>query len=88
MSGIAPNYNRINEWPLQFLRTGHYYRSYGYLRERTADGNWWSVTADSATHGRRLATYAGFVRAQTNYWRGTGFALRCGEYKNGYVIQG
>ena len=66
----------FNSWPLQFLRTGYYDRSYGYLRERTADGNWWSVTADSATHGRRLATYAGFVRAQTNYWRGTGFALR------------
>ena len=42
----TPNYNRINEWPLQFLRTGIYRRSYGYLRGRTTDGYWWSGTAN------------------------------------------
>ena len=72
-----PNYNRINEWPLQFLRTGYYRRSYGYLNARTANGIWWSDTAGSATVGRRLLTNAGGVLAQANYWRGGGFALRC-----------
>ena len=88
MSGIAPNYNRINEWPLQFLRTGLYRRSYGYLHGRTADGYWWAGTAGSATDGRYLSTWPGNVYAQINTSRGAGFALRCGEYKNGYVIQG
>ena len=73
----TPNYNRINEWPLQFLRTGRYLRSYGYLNERTAHGFWWSATAGSATHGRLLLTWTGNVTAQSNYWRGLGFALRC-----------
>ncbi len=71
------NYNRINEWPLQFLRTGLYYRSYGYLNGRTTDGNWWSGTAGSATYGRHLATWTGTVYAQGNHFRGNGFALRC-----------
>ncbi len=73
----TPNYNRINEWPLQFLRTGVYTRSYGYLASRTTNGYWWSGTAGSATHGRSLATYPGFVYAQKYHWRGYGFALRC-----------
>ena len=74
--GILPNFNRINEWPLQFLRTGNYHRSYGYLHGRTADGSWWSSTAGSATHGRSLATWTGSVYAQFNDFRGYGFALR------------
>ena len=72
----TPNYNRINEWPLQFLRTGIYYRSYGYLYARTTDGNWWSGTAGSATYGRNLGTWTGNVYAQGNNFRGHGFALR------------
>ena len=71
------NYNRINEWPLQFLRTGFYARSYGNLAARTVDGHWWSDTAGSATLGRRLATWIGNVDAQRNTFRGAGFALRC-----------
>ncbi len=73
----TPNYNRINEWPLQFLRTGYYNRSYGYLASRTTTGFWWSGTAGSATDGRDLNTRTGYVYAQNNYWRGDGFALRC-----------
>ena len=73
----TPNYNRINEWPLQFLRPGYYYRSYGYLHARTAGGSWWSGAAGSAPYGRRLNTWAGNVYAQGNYFRGYGFALRC-----------
>ena len=66
----------FNSWPLQFLRTGLYYRSYGYLGARTADGYWWSATAGSATYGRNLGTHTGGVHAQDNYFRGHGFALR------------
>ncbi len=71
------NYNRINEWPLQFLRTGYYHRSYGYLTARTVNGIWWSSTAGSATYGRRLNTWTGNVHAQTNSFRGAGFAPCC-----------
>ena len=73
----TPNYNRINAWPLQFLRTGHYTRSSGRLAARTTHGNWWSGTAGSATNGRDLDTYTGIVYAQNNNFRGFGFALRC-----------
>jgi hypothetical protein len=62
---------------LQFLRTGNYNRSYGYLNERTTNGNWWSGTAGSATNGRNLNTWTGNVNAQNNNFRGNGFALRC-----------
>ncbi len=72
-----PNFNRLNEWPLQFLRTGYYDRSYGDLARRTTHGHWWSDTAGSATYGRGLNTGTGYVYAQSNYWRGYGFALRC-----------
>ena len=78
----TPNYNRINEWPLQFLRTGYYRRSRGYPAARTLGGYWWSGTAGSATYGRNLGTYAGNVSAQYNDWRGYGFALRCVARRN------
>ena len=73
----TPNYNHINEWPLQFLRTGRYGRSYGDLYARTSNGYWWSDTAGSATYGRYLGTWTGNVVAQRNTFRGAGFALRC-----------
>ncbi len=73
----TPNYNRINAWPLQFLRTGYYNISYGNLASRTTSSIWWSDTAGSAVVGRVLNTYAGVVNAQSNNWRGYGFALRC-----------
>ncbi len=75
-SASVANYNRLNEWPLQFLRTGYYAPSYGYLYERTTHGHWWSGTAGSATYGRHLYTWTGGVYAQNNYFRGLGFALR------------
>ena len=73
----VPNYNRINEWPLQFLRTGYYNRAYGDVRDRTAHGYWWSDMAGSAAHGRSLNTWTGNVYAQSHDLRGGGFALRC-----------
>ncbi len=72
----VPNYNRINEWPLQFLRTGIYHRSHGYLHVRTSLGYWWSGTAGSATNGHSLDTWTGIVAAQNNNFRGFGFTLR------------
>ena len=75
----VPNYNRINEWPLQFLRTGYYRFSYGYLNARTTNGLWWSGAASSATYGRYLNAWTGNVNAQNSDFRGFGFALRCGN---------
>ena len=80
----TPNYNRINEWPLQFLRTGYYNRSYGYPAARTLGGDWWSVAAGSAIYGHALGTHIGDgVEAQANGVRGYGFALRC---VNHYIL--
>ena len=73
---FLPNYNRINEWPLQFLRTGYYDRSYGYPNARTSGGSWWFGTAGSAAYGRDLNTWTGNVYAQGNVFRGHGVALR------------
>ncbi len=62
---------------LNFLRTGYYYRSYGGVYARVADGSWWSTTAGSATHGHYLSTYPTNVLPQRNYYRGYGLAVRC-----------
>ncbi len=67
----------FNSWPLQFLRTGAYGRSYGFLNGRATYGYWWSATAGSAPDGRFLGTWAGIVLAQDNGSHGRGFALRC-----------
>ena len=66
----------FNSWPLQFLRTGYYDRSYGYLDGRTMIGDWWSSVAGSATYGRHLSTWIGNVDTRRNNIRGYGFALR------------
>ncbi len=70
-------YNKINNWPLNFLRTGHYLPSYGYVYYRTAFGYWWSDTSNSATNGRSLSTYPAAVYPEYNGYRGYGFAIRC-----------
>ncbi len=72
----------FNYWPLQFLCTGYYNRSYGYLDGRTMIGDWWSSVAGSATYGRHLSTWIGNVDTQRNNIRGYGFALRCGATCN------
>ena len=63
--------------PLNFLRTGYYERSYGYIYGRVTDGLWWSTTAGSATLGRYLNTFPTGVFPQGNNYRGLGFAVRC-----------
>ena len=60
-----------------FLRTGYYDRSYGYIVERVAGGYWWSPTAGSATNGHYLVTSPTHVVPQNNVYRGLGFAVRC-----------
>ena len=70
-------YNKINNWPLNFLRTGYYNRSYGNIHIRTSDGLWWSVANYSNINARRLNTYPSGIVPNGNGSRGTGFAVRC-----------
>ncbi len=62
---------------LNFLRTGRYGRSYGYILERVARGYWWSTTAGSAAYGHYLSTGPTYVNPQGNDYRGYGLAVRC-----------
>ncbi len=62
---------------LNFLRTGYYDRSDGYIGNRTAYGYWWSDASNSATGGHTLATYPTAVYPQNYHYRGYGFAIRC-----------
>ena len=66
----------LQEW-LNFLRTGYYHRSYGYILERVTNGSWWSTTAGCDVYGHYLDTYPTHVLPQLNYYRGFGFAIRC-----------
>jgi len=59
-----------------FLRTGHYGRSYGDIGVRVTNGDWWSTTAGSATYGHGLDTSPTVVFPQYNGYRGNGFAVR------------
>jgi len=63
--------------PLNFLRTGYYYRSYGKTDYRDASGVWWSITNNSPTHSFRLDTAPTNVNPQNSNYRGSGFAVRC-----------
>lgn len=62
--------------PLNFLRTGAYDRSNGYINVRVTLGNWWSFAAGSDVRGRDLDTYPTNVHPQNNDSRGHGFAVR------------
>jgi len=77
VANSTEGYNKINNWPLNFLRTGYYSRSYGYIDARVTNGHWWSTTSGSATYGRYLDTSPSDVTPQRNYYRGYGFAVRC-----------
>ena len=69
LKGLAAIFN--------FLRTGYYYRSGGYIYVRVTYGYWWSTTAGSATYGHYLSTAPTTVLPQDNDYRGYGFAVRC-----------
>ena len=60
-----------------FLRTGIYDRSSGYIVGRVTNGFWWSTTAGSATDGHYLSMSPTHVNPQNNNYRGHGFAVRC-----------
>ena len=70
-------YNKINNWPLNFLRAGSYGRSSGYIYVRVTNGYWWSTTAGSATYGHNLGTSPTNVSPRNTNSRGYGFAVRC-----------
>ena len=77
------NYNRLNEWPLQFMVTGQYYRSSGDIRSLTTVGAWWSGVSGSvgsAVNGHRMIELAGEVYAQANNWRSWGHTIRCVDW--------
>jgi len=63
--------------PLNFLRTGYYYRTDGNVNNRTSSGDWWSDASSSDTNGYSLGTGSTNVFLQLNYSRGYGFAVRC-----------
>ena len=79
--GNTALYNWLNGHPLDFWRTGYYYRSYGTVASRTTDGYWWSSNASSSTDGNALNTLisgsSGYVGSQSSYHRGLGFSVRC-----------
>ena len=70
-------YNKINNWPLNFLRTGFYRRSEGLLFSRLSDAYWWSNTSPSMIYGYSLGTFTTSVNASASANRGAGFAIRC-----------
>ncbi len=77
MQNSTEGYNKINNWPLNFLRTGSYHRSNGGIVNRTVHGVWWSDTGSLATLGRTLHTGPTYVSPQNGNYRGYGFAIRC-----------
>ncbi len=62
---------------LNFLRTGLYYRSDGYIGHRITGGYWWSTACGSSVDGHNLNTYPTYAVPQGNDYRGVGFAVRC-----------
>lgn len=76
-SDVVESYNKVNEWPLQFPRTGDYHRSYGYIYLRGSDGNEWTSTFRSNVTAYYLNTNVSRVRPHFMHARGNGFAIRC-----------
>lgn len=70
-------YNKINNWPLNFLRTGVYDRTNGNILNRTIISYHWTDLSGSATYGHNLYSSSTNVIIQNNYLRGNGFAIRC-----------
>lgn len=77
VANSTEGYNKINNWPLNFLRTGYYYYGDGYSGNRLAYGAWWS-SINSPEGIYHLSTVTGIVHPQDYYgYRGMGFAIRC-----------
>ena len=62
---------------LNFMRTGNYLLSSGYIIKRVTDGYWWTNTTRSSTNVFLLN--AGSTHALPSHGdaRGWGFAIRC-----------
>ena len=62
-----------------FLRTGEYLYSDGYIVNRIVSGNWWSNSSRSTASTYALTTEEHFVELQNPWYlnRGYGFAIRC-----------
>ena len=63
--------------PLSFLRSGRYSYESGSLDTRTSYGSYWSGRSYSITNSYYLSLWSTRLYPQYNYYRGTGFALRC-----------
>ena len=62
---------------LNFLRTGHRYRSNSDINGRLIGGYWWGSTSGSATWGHYFGTEPTIIIPQAYDARGYGFAIRC-----------
>ena len=70
-------YNKINNWPLNFLRTGYYERVNGHINRRTVNGCWWSDISMGTARSAFLDTANTSIMSTANYYRGRGYAVRC-----------
>ena len=61
--------------PLNFLRTGFYYRS--FVVSKFSFGYWWRAASATATSAHFLDTNPSLVLTTSFYPRGYGFAVRC-----------
>ena len=71
-------YNKINNWPLNFLRTGS--NSNGCITYRIGNGRWWSNINYSTGRSYGLLTDSSNAIPevyQYGFSRGLGFAIRC-----------
>ena len=60
-----------------FLRTGQYYRSDGYILAYLTGGHWWLSAVASEINAHHLGTLPTNILTQGNNRRGLGFAIRC-----------
>ena len=63
--------------PLNFLRTGDYVHSHGYVNTRIVFGLWWSAVASQNSNSYSIYSYPTGVDYHNNASRGFGFAVRC-----------
>ena len=77
LSRMGVKASKLSQKSLNFLRTGYYGRSNGYIYTRITNGGWWSFTAGSTTHGHNVGTHPTNVDLQDSSYRGFGIAVRC-----------
>ena len=76
-SALTIQQNLMRTDPLDFVVSGLYDRSKGTIDNRTAEGSFWSVTANTSTHARLLASFSTGFYSQGAGYRGFGRAVRC-----------